>query len=27
VKGKAVHPYRGQWQSGRATTKGREKQI
>lgn len=27
VKGKAVHTYRGQWQGGRATTKGREKQI
>jgi len=27
VKGKPVHSYRGQWQGGRATTKGREKQI
>ncbi len=27
VKGKAVHTYRGQWQGGRDTTKGREKQI
>jgi len=27
VKGKAVHTYRGQWQGGRKTTKGREKQI
>jgi dUTP pyrophosphatase len=27
VKGKAVHTYRGQWQGGRATTKGKEKQI
>jgi dUTP pyrophosphatase len=27
VKGKAVHTYRGQWQGGRATTSGREKQI
>lgn len=27
VKGKPVHAYRGQWQGGRATTKGREKQI
>ena len=27
VKGKAVHTYRGQWQGGRSTTKGREKQI
>lgn len=27
VKGKAVNTYRGQWQGGRATTKGREKQI
>lgn len=27
VKGEPVHSYRGQWQGGRATTKGREKQI
>lgn len=27
IKGKAVHTYRGQWQGGRSTTKGREKQI
>jgi deoxycytidine triphosphate deaminase len=27
VKGKAVNTYRGQWQGGRATTKGKEKQI
>jgi len=27
IKGKAVHTYRGQWQGGRKTTKGREKQI
>jgi len=27
VKGKPVHSYRGQWQGGRATTKGKEKQI
>lgn len=27
VKGKPVHEYRGQWQGGRDTTKGREKQI
>ena len=27
VKGKPVHAYRGQWQGGRASTKGREKQI
>ncbi|MFC1789979.1 2'-deoxycytidine 5'-triphosphate deaminase domain-containing protein [Patescibacteria group bacterium] len=27
VKGEAVHAYRGQWQGGRDTTKGREKQI
>jgi deoxycytidine triphosphate deaminase len=27
VKGKPVHKYRGQWQGGRVTTKGREKQI
>lgn len=27
IKGKAVNKYRGQWQGGRATTKGREKQI
>lgn len=27
VKGKPVNKYRGQWQGGRATTKGREKQI
>jgi len=27
VKGKAVHTYRGQWQGGRGSTKGREKQI
>jgi len=27
VKGKPVHSYRGQWQGGRASTKGREKQI
>lgn len=27
VSGKSVHTYRGQWQGGRATTKGKEKQI
>jgi deoxycytidine triphosphate deaminase len=27
VKGKAVNTYRGQWQGGRATTRGKEKQI
>lgn len=27
VRGRAVHTYRGQWQGGRSTTKGREKQI
>jgi deoxycytidine triphosphate deaminase len=27
VKGTAVNTYRGQWQGGRASTKGREKQI
>lgn len=27
VKGEAVHTYRGQWQGGRDSTKGREKQI
>ncbi|MBN1168887.1 2'-deoxycytidine 5'-triphosphate deaminase [Candidatus Woesebacteria bacterium] len=27
VKGKPVNKYRGQWQGGRDTTKGREKQI
>jgi len=27
VKGKAVNLYRGQWQGGRETTKGRERQI
>jgi dUTP pyrophosphatase len=27
VKGKPVNKYRGQWQGGRASTKGREKQI
>jgi hypothetical protein len=27
VKGRPVNKYRGQWQGGRATTKGREKQI
>lgn len=27
VKGKSVNKYRGQWQGGRTTTKGREKQI
>jgi len=27
VKGRAVHTYRGQWQGGRSTTRGREKQI
>lgn len=27
VKGKLVHTYRGQWQGGRDSTKGREKQI
>lgn len=27
VKGKPVHAYRGQWQGGRDTTKGKEKQI
>lgn len=27
VKGKPVHSYRGQWQGGRESTKGRERQI
>jgi deoxycytidine triphosphate deaminase len=27
IKGKAINTYRGQWQGGRDTTKGREKQI
>jgi deoxycytidine triphosphate deaminase len=27
IKGRAVHTYRGQWQGGRTTTKGKEKQI
>jgi deoxycytidine triphosphate deaminase len=27
VKGKPVHSYRGQWQGGRGSTKGKEKQI
>lgn len=27
VRGRAVHTYRGQWQGGRDSTKGREKQI
>src|SRR3989344_7328525 len=27
IKGKPIHTYRGQWQGGRETTKGKEKQI
>jgi dUTP pyrophosphatase len=27
VKGEAIHTYRGQWQGGRNSTKGRERQI
>ncbi|QQG42131.1 MAG: 2'-deoxycytidine 5'-triphosphate deaminase [Candidatus Woesebacteria bacterium] len=27
IKGNPVHSYRGQWQGGRASTKGRERQI